>query len=301
MFNPKNIMVVVDYRQANHYALPRAAEFARFFSSKLTLVSCVYPKIMDFKSIMGDSVESIKEHEIKEKRDLLERLVEEYEVDDLEVEICVIWHKNFYKGLINHIHNEDYDLVVKTAHAHPKLSKLLMKPTDWHLLREVSEPILFVKEGLKSGKKNIMGAIKIQTNGDHHDLNHKILDVTQQLAKMGADEAHLVNVFPWPLVDINKFRHLFNESGYFDAVKQAHSDAMDEYLENHPFQESNVHVIEGLEPEEIIPEMTTEARIDLLVMGSVGRDGFSAAVIGNTAEKILDELDCDVLALKPTL
>ena len=299
MFHPKSIMVVVDYRQAEHYALPRAAEFARFFSSKLTLVCCVYPQIMDYKSILGESLKQIKQHEIKQKKDLLEGLIEEFKLDDLEIKINVIWHKNFYQGLINHIHEENYDLVVKTAHTHPKLSKLIMKPMDWHLLREVSEPILFVKEGVKKGKKNIMGAIKIQTNGDHHDLNHKILDATQQLAKMGTDDTHLVNVFPWPMVDVNKFRHLFDESGYFDAAQKAHKKAMDEYLEKFDFDEDNVHVIEGLEPEDIIPDIVTEARVDLLVMGSVGREGLAAAMIGNTAEKILDELGCDVLALKP--
>jgi universal stress protein E len=299
MFHPKSIMVVVDYRQENHHALPRAAEFARYFSAKLTLVCCVYPAIMDYKSILGDSLELIKQHEIKEKKDLLDRLIEEFELEDLEIEVSVIWHKNFYKGLLNHIHEESYDLVVKTAHSHHKLSKLIMKPMDWHLLREVSEPILLVKEAVENGKKNIMGAIKIQSNGDHHALNHKILDATIQLSEMGIHDRHLVNVFPWPMVDVNKFKHLFNESVYFDAAQKAHKKSMDEYLGKYDFEEDNIHVIEGLEPEEIIPDMVTGANVDLLVMGSVGRDGFAAAMIGNTAEKILDELDCDVLVLKP--
>ena len=299
MFHPKSIMVVVDYRQCDHYALPRAAEFARFFSSKLTLVCCVYPAIMEYKSILGGSLEQIEQQEKKEKKDLLNRLIKEFELEDLDIEVKVIWHKNFYQGLINHIHEENYDLVVKTAHTHPKLSKLIMKPMDWHLMREVSEPILLVKEGVKNRKKNIMGAIKIQTNGDHHDLNHKILDVIQQLSQMGSDVTHLVNVFPWPIVNVSQFKHLFDDSDYFHRAQKSHKKAMDEYLEQYDFEEDNIHVIEGLDPEEIIPDITIVTKVDLLVMGSVGRDGFSAAMIGNTAEKILDELDCDVLVLKP--
>ena len=39
--------------------------------------------------------------------------------------------------------------------------------------------------------------------------------------------------------------------------------------------------------------------IDLIVMGTVGRTGISGFLIGNTAEKILNTVDCSVLTLKP--
>ena len=38
---------------------------------------------------------------------------------------------------------------------------------------------------------------------------------------------------------------------------------------------------------------------ELVVIGTVGRVGISAALIGNTAEHVIDELNCDVLAIKP--
>jgi universal stress protein E len=37
----------------------------------------------------------------------------------------------------------------------------------------------------------------------------------------------------------------------------------------------------------------------LVVLGTVGRQGISAALIGNTAEHVIDKLNCDVLAIKP--
>ena len=36
-----------------------------------------------------------------------------------------------------------------------------------------------------------------------------------------------------------------------------------------------------------------------MVIGTVGRTGLSAALMGNTAEHVIDGLNCDVLALKP--
>ncbi len=59
-----------------------------------------------------------------------------------------------------------------------------------------------------------------------------------------------------------------------------------------------MHIVEGLNVAEIISEVITNSQSDILVMGTVGRQGMSASIIGNTAEKILHEIDCDVLAIK---
>jgi universal stress protein E len=34
-------------------------------------------------------------------------------------------------------------------------------------------------------------------------------------------------------------------------------------------------------------------------MGTIGRTGLSGALIGNTAEHVVDLLQCDILAIKP--
>jgi len=42
-----------------------------------------------------------------------------------------------------------------------------------------------------------------------------------------------------------------------------------------------------------------ETKIDILIMGTVARTGISGFIIGNTAENILQKIDCSLLALKP--
>ncbi len=39
--------------------------------------------------------------------------------------------------------------------------------------------------------------------------------------------------------------------------------------------------------------------IDLLIMGTIGRSGILGVMIGNTAERLLPELSCSLLAIKP--
>lgn len=49
----------------------------------------------------------------------------------------------------------------------------------------------------------------------------------------------------------------------------------------------------------VIPQVAQQLDAAVTVIGTVARTGLSGALIGNTAEIILDALECDVLVLKP--
>jgi len=49
----------------------------------------------------------------------------------------------------------------------------------------------------------------------------------------------------------------------------------------------------------VIPEIAKELQVDCIVMGTVARTGIPGLFMGNTAETILDQLECSVLAIKP--
>lgn len=42
-----------------------------------------------------------------------------------------------------------------------------------------------------------------------------------------------------------------------------------------------------------------ENGVDLVIMGTLARSGVLGMLIGNTAEEVLDRIQCSVLALKP--
>ena len=59
-----------------------------------------------------------------------------------------------------------------------------------------------------------------------------------------------------------------------------------------------VHLLKG-DPADVIAEFAKTSRVDLIVMGTVARTGIPGLLIGNTAETILQRVDCSVLAVKP--
>ena len=56
--------------------------------------------------------------------------------------------------------------------------------------------------------------------------------------------------------------------------------------------------VTGSVGEEILSSIA-ELGTDLLVMGAVSRGAIARSVIGHTAEKVIDEVECDVFIVKP--
>lgn len=59
-----------------------------------------------------------------------------------------------------------------------------------------------------------------------------------------------------------------------------------------------VHLVKG-QPTREIPQLVKQHNIDLIIMGTVARTGIPGFIIGNTAEIILEQVQCSVLAIKP--
>ena len=58
------------------------------------------------------------------------------------------------------------------------------------------------------------------------------------------------------------------------------------------------HLLKG-EAYKEIPALAGKIEADIVVMGTVARTGISGFFMGNTAETILNRIDCSVLAVKP--
>jgi len=59
-----------------------------------------------------------------------------------------------------------------------------------------------------------------------------------------------------------------------------------------------VYLLKG-EAGRLIPALAAANEIELIVMGTVSRTGIAGLLIGNTAEKVLRQVDCSVLTVKP--
>ena len=82
------------------------------------------------------------------------------------------------------------------------------------------------------------------------------------------------------------------------SVNAAMNDFLAPYNLNHRSDGVHLTHAEG-GPGNAIAQLARQQEIDVVVMGTLARAGLSGAFMGNTAEQVLDRVECSVLTIKP--
>lgn len=298
MIECKRILAVIDAERDNQPALSRAYELASKTGATVTAMMVVYDLSYDMTTMLSpDERESMRDAVTKEHAKWLSAQLKEQGFS--ETDIVVEWNNRAYESIIYFALNNQIDLVVKATKKHDDLASVIFTPTDWHLMRKCPRPVLLVKEHDWPEGGEIIAAVNVGTEDDEHAaLNDKLTIIANDYASLLKGKVNLVNSYPSTPLNIAIEVPEFDPDTYHDAVKTHHTKEMRSHALKYGIPEDKCVVKEGL-PEKVIPQVAEKLDAELVVIGTVGRVGISAALIGNTAEHVIDELNCDVLAIKP--
>lgn len=297
----QKILAVIDPEALEQKSLSRALEIATKSGASVTAFLSIYELSYEMTTMLSmDERETMRQAVVDDRSDWLTEMVEQI-VDDVKVsvDVKVVWHNRPFESIIYEVIDNSYDLIVKGTHDHSVLKSVIFTPTDWHLMRKSPVPVLLVKEHGWPADGQIVAAINVGVEDDAHiSLNDVITQQAQGFATLLGAQVNLVNAFPGTPVNIAIEIPEFDPIGYTESVKRHHCESMLQHADKYHINESHCHVREGL-PEDVIPQVASELDAELVIIGTVGRQGISAALLGNTAEHVIDKLDCDVLAIKP--
>ena len=199
--------------------------------------------------------------------------------------------------VLKRIIEDDHDLLVLTGHPDDSFARAVIK----RLQRKSPCPVWAIRPS-RDRKRRILAAV--DTDAEHHGLDHRILVAARWLATPGS-EVHVLTA--WELLGEATLR----SSPFVSAGEQAvdelrarceahHRRTLAELVGEHHFGDVRVHlhVRNGAAPD-VIVEMVERHHINQLVMGTIGRSGIPGFVIGNTAERLLSEVPCSEFVVKP--
>ena len=294
----KRILAVIDPTKAQQNSLQRALSLAKKTGAHITAFLSIYDFSYEMTTMLSrDEREAMREAVIKDREAWINDLLSS--INDIDVHSLVLWHNRPYEAVINTVINEGYDLVIKSTHQHDTLKSVIFTPTDWHLIRKCPSPVLLVKDHEWPEQGHILAAVNsVSDNEQHQALNRRIISDAQFICQLANAQLSLVNTYPATPVNIAIEIPEFNPSQYNEAVKKHHEDETFALADSFNIARTECEIKEGL-PEDVIPLVANKKGSELVVIGTVGRTGLSAALVGNTAEHVIDSLDCDVLALKP--
>ena len=296
----QKLLVVIDPTTDEQAALARAVELAERSQASITVFLSIFDLSYEMTSILSSQErEAMRQGVIDQRTAWLQDIITPYQSRGIDIQSRVIWHNRPFESIIQYAIEGDYHLIVKATHEHDKLKAVIFTPTDWHLLRKAPMPVLMVKEHDWSKNGKILCAVNVATeDADHDSLNEKIIKHGLDLAKKFNAELHLVNGYPGTPVNLAIELPDFDANNFTASVRMQHEQRVSYLAESFGISPENCHVKEGL-PEDVIPELAAELDVELVILGTIGRTALSAALIGNTAEHVIDSLNCDLLAIKP--
>jgi len=297
----QNMLVAIDPQQDDQPALRRAVYLNQRIGGKIKAYLPIYDFSYEMTTLLSpDERASMRQGVISQRTEWIREQAHAYLEAGVEIEIKVVWHNRPYEAIIQEVLAHGHDLVLKMAHQHDRLEAVIFTPTDWHLLRKCPCPVWMVKDQpWPEGGKAVV-AVNLASEEPHHDeLNQKLIRETTRLAEMvNHTEVHLVGAYPITPINIAIELPDFDPSVYNDAIRGQHLVAMKALRQKFAIREEFTHVAKGL-PEEVIPDIVSQLSAGIVVLGTIGRTGLSAAFLGNTAEQVIDHLRCDLLAIKP--
>jgi len=293
----KNILCIMNPHENASSALQRATELASRQDARLTLVDVVrdMPPALVEAGLLSDDMR--KDFIAERKTHMQSQLVKNAFAGETDIKVLVGIP---FIEIIRQILLGKHDLLIKPTESSGRRFALL-GTTDKHLLRKCPCPIWLVKPTRRKKYSHILAAVDSDPGEPNATLNTLILDLATSLADRERTDLHVVSAWDVPNEGALHSRIGHPElSHLMEDIRKTHARCFKQLTE--PYSQRcakfHVHLLHG-EANKVIPAEAKKRRIDLIVMGTVGRVGIPGFFIGNTAERILCKVDSSVFAVKP--
>ncbi|MCC5794689.1 MAG: universal stress protein [Chromatiales bacterium] len=265
------LFCVIDPTTTNQRALARSIGIAEKSKAALHVYVCIAPP--------GGANTRHREMALKaetERYELwLDRMATPARERGIKVNIEVEAKADWRSAIAPAAQRAGAELIVKGSFRRGALRRQLLKTGDWTLLRGAKCPVMFVKRDEVEQLRQVLLAINLNAKDARHQaLNDAVFEYARGVARNTGAELHVVNA-------------------YSDSLQFVHPPDL---AKKFGVERRQAHVIQG-SPDKAIAEVVQKLGQPLVVIGSVMRRGMGGVVVGNTAERILDQIESDVLCV----
>lgn len=274
-------------------ATRRGLELAGKLGVAVDVVAFVYAPMAGLKVSAGQKAE-IRQRLLEERQLSVQSRIDKFQAPGQKVSLKVVWEKDLHAWVNKRCAGGAYRAVIKTAN---RSENLIHTSLDWQLLRECPAPVLIVAKKRWHRARPVLASLDLATSvASKRVLNNRILVEAKSLANALGVELELITAVEVPvlLADLD----LVDPVAYAKDAMAAMKPQIKELAKLHDIPESAFHCKRG-PVERVISSRAAKVGAQIVVLGTVGRKGVKARLLGNTAEKVLRHLKTDVLAIKP--
>jgi universal stress protein E len=249
------------------------------------------------RELLRDRYEQATEAAAEQASRVLEGLVVEAKRQGVQAEARIEFGRP-WEEIIRKTERDRHDVVVVGTRDRGAASRLLFGSTALRLLRNAPCPVWITRPDPDPEDVNMLVASDLSKTSLH--ALHLAVDCGRLLdAKVhllhAVEFAHQASMLHTGVSD--EELHAFRRRIRDDAEQALREQLVQTDYRTLPYG-VRLHVLDG--PADIvILQAIEEHGIDLLVLGTVGRSGLPGLLLGNTAERLLAQVPCSVLAVKP--
>lgn len=297
----KRILTLVPEEDHSEHAVTLATEICRRTGAGLVLLRVLEERVdwpvVQPHSISGPSLKKLLvEHETAALAQVAKRLAPDLE--DLEVE--VVWGVP-WEVVVARVEAEEFDLVIKPAWGLTPERRVFFGLTAIQLFRHCACPVWVVGD-LGRLPERILAAIDPTPGDTRRQVAARILEWSMRVAALDPDARVDVGT-AWDAPGAQLMRRTLRGPEVDEYVADSRQRATQELgavldAAGFPEQPERVHLLEG-SAREALPIFIEDEAFDLVVLGTVGRNGLAGELLGETAEWILRAVRCSVLCVSP--
>jgi len=301
----KRILFAVKNPDASRQpGVDKAIHIAREFDATLELFHAISsPVFLEVQPLRGSSLAELRLEALALRGKKLEKLAARARRRGVATRAVIEWDYPPHEAIVRRAEASGADLIIAECHQGKRLRPWLMRLTDWELLRTSSLPVLLLKNEKRWRDPVILAAVDPSHARDKPArLDADILEYGTGVARaLGGtlDVVHANFPSPYSVLGADPLMGGSLTSQAYEVLQAAGRKRFEKFATRAGIARTSRHLIDS-DPVFAIPHVARKLGADLLIMGAVSRSGMKRIFIGNTAEKLLESLPCDVLVIKPS-
>jgi nucleotide-binding universal stress UspA family protein len=299
----ESILVVLEPELGSGALLEKAARIAAGAGARLRLFCAGHDPRLTARLILSpDSLSAARADFLRRRLEWLGTLAAPLTARGLEVETEAAWDAPSHAAILTEVGLARPGLVMKDAAWHATLTQRLFSHADWRLMQACPVPVLLTRQSGWASPPRVAAAVDPGHPGDPADLlDHAILGMAERLAAWIGARPEVVHAYlplDRPLLAAAGGMPLAPPEGSVgDDMRRAAAAAVTALLAGHRLPPGAATFLEGAAVD-VLPAWCAERGVDVLVVGVASRSRLAGAVIGSTAERMLERVPSDLLAVR---
>ena len=288
----KSVVVGVDFSDCSRSALQQAVRLARWNSAHLHVVHVIeYLVITDMAEALGHTTARIQADAVRQATEKLEAwLVEVSPAMPRSVDVVVAPPID---GLLRKVQSVEADLLVLGVHGDsivPSSAGTLATKC----MRKAPTKVMLVEARHSRPFRTVIACV------DFSEMSREAVSQALRVAAQDQSQVHFLHVFevPWERLHY-RAGTLETPTDFKHRYRTLLEQRLKEFVGDTSGVDAHLAVFKASNYRCGIAEYARQVKADLLVLGTKGRTNLKHVLLGSTVERLLHDVSCSVLTVKP--